>query len=101
MRDLKDLRGTVLRLKDEKFPEANVVFLAGSVVRGEATEYSDLDLVVIFEKVVAPRRESFIFEEWPVETFVHDPSTLEYYFKENDGKDGIPSLMQMVSEGVA
>ncbi len=40
-----------------KYSAARVIFLAGSVVRGEGTAYSDLDLVVIFDKLPAAYRE--------------------------------------------
>jgi len=83
-----------------KFPDANVVFLAGSIVRGEGTPFSDLDLVVIFEKLSAAYRESFLFHNFPVEAFVHDPETLNYFLYEVDRPSGIPSLAQMILEGV-
>lgn len=84
----------------EKFPKALLAFVAGSFNRGEATSFSDIDLVIIFEKLEYAWRESFIFDRWPIEAFVHDPETLNYFFREVDGKDGVPSLPSMVSEGV-
>jgi len=83
----------------EHFPEAKVIFLAGSVVRGEATPSSDLDLVVIYEKLPAAYRLSFVHQGWPVEAFVHDPETLNYFFWERDRPSGIPSLPMMVLDG--
>lgn len=74
--------------------------LAGSVVRGDATAYSDLDLVVVFERVENAQRRSFTFEGWPVEAFIHDPQTLEYFFREVDRPSGVPSLPNMVSESI-
>jgi hypothetical protein len=35
-----------------------------------------------------------------VEAFVHDPATLKYFFFEVDRASGVPSLPQMVVEGV-
>lgn len=83
-----------------KYPDARIVFLAGSVMRGEGTETSDLDLVVILEHVPQAYRESFNFGEWPVEAFVHDPETLRYFFQEVDRLSGVPSLPAMVLEGL-
>ena len=83
-----------------RYPDANVLFLAGSILRGEGTRFSDLDLVVIFERLPAPYRESFYFKDFPVEAFVHDPETLNYFFSEVDRPSGIPSLAQMVLEGI-
>lgn len=82
-----------------RYEAARVVFLAGSVMRGEATPTSDLDLVVVYESLPYARRESFIYEGWPVEAFVQDPETLRYYI-ESDRQRGIPSMMRMVFEGI-
>jgi predicted nucleotidyltransferase len=85
---------------DRKYPDASVILLAGSIVRGESTPFSDLDLVVIFDKLPAAYRESFNFQGFPIEAFVHDPETLNYFLFEVDRPSGIPSLAQMVLEGV-
>lgn len=84
----------------ERYPGAVVAFAAGSIVRGEATRYSDLDLVVVFPALKAAYRESFIVDALPVEAFVHDPETLEYFFVDVDRPSGIPALAQMVLEGI-
>lgn len=83
-----------------KFPTAQVLFLAGSIVRGEGTPHSDLDLVVIFDKLPNAYRESFHFQGFPVEAFVHDPETLNYFLFEVDRPSGVPSLAQMILEGI-
>lgn len=83
-----------------RFPTARVIFLAGSIVRGEGTPYSDLDLVVIFDKLPNAYRESFHFQGYPVEAFVHDPETLNHFLFESDRSSGIPALAQMILEGV-
>ena len=38
---------TAREIQRQRYPEALVVFFAGSFVRGEATAFSDLDLVVV------------------------------------------------------
>ncbi len=91
----------VKKLLKVKHPHSNCIILAGSVVRGEATAYSDLDLIVLYEKIDAAYRESFMFDEWRIETFVHDLSTLRYFCVNLDKKEGKPSLPQMVIEGIA
>ena len=82
------------------FSSARAFLLAGSVVRGEATRYSDIDLVVVFERVEHAKRQSFTFADCPVEAFIHDPKTLEYFFKEVDRPTGVPSLATMVRESI-
>ncbi|MEM5478058.1 nucleotidyltransferase domain-containing protein [Pacificibacter sp. AS14] len=88
------------KIRDQFFPTASACLLAGSVVRDEATAYSDLDLVVVFESVENAVRQSFTFEGWPVEAFIHDAQTLEYFFREVDRPSGVPSLPNMVNEGI-
>jgi predicted nucleotidyltransferase len=85
---------------DRRYPDAGVIFLAGSIVTGESTPFSDLDLVVIFDKLPAAYRESFHFQGFPIEVFVHDPETLNYFLHEVDRPAGIPSLAQMILEGI-
>jgi predicted nucleotidyltransferase len=85
---------------DSRYSDASVIFLAGSIIRGEATPFSDLDLVVIFDQLPAAYRESFNFQGFPIEAFVHDPETLNYFLFEVDRPSGIPSLAQMILEGI-
>jgi hypothetical protein len=87
-------------LRRDRFPAASVVIVGGSVVRGEGTRYSDLDIVVLFDKVDCAYRQSLVYKDWPVECFVHDMETLKYFFEEMDAKSGCPSLPFMVAEGI-
>ncbi|MEM1048846.1 MAG: nucleotidyltransferase domain-containing protein [Pseudomonadota bacterium] len=88
------------QIRDEKYPKALSVLAAGSLVRGDGTSTSDIDLIVVFDRLEAAYRESFTFAAWPVEAFVHDPMTLEYFFRDVDRPSGVPTLMTMVAEGV-
>lgn len=90
---------TASQVAARRYADAAVVFLAGSVMRGEGTDTSDLDLVVIYEQLNAAYRESFTHEGWPVEAFVHDPETLRYFFLQVDRPGGVPSLPHMVATG--
>ena len=83
----------------ERYEGARVVFLGGSVMRGEATPASDLDIVVVYERLPNAYREAFVYGGWPVEAFVNDVGTLEEFF-ESDRRRGVPALMSMVWEGV-
>lgn len=86
-------------LLQTRYSGAEVLFFAGSFLRGEATASSDVDLVVVYSKLKHAYRESFFYKGWPVEAFVHDPETLNYFFSEVDAKDGTPALPNMVVEG--
>jgi len=87
------------RFIKEKFPDCQAALLAGSVVRGEETETSDLDIVVFNQKVESAYRESFIEYGWPIEVFVHNLTSYVGFFK-SDCERARPSLPRMVSEGI-
>ena len=84
----------------DRYPQAQAIFLAGSVVRGESTSTSDLDLVVVFKHLPRAYRDSYFYRDWPIEAFVHDPQTLDYFFRYVDRPTGVPSLPRMVAEGI-
>jgi len=100
MRTSENAQQIAQRVVAARFGRAEVAFCAGSIVRGEGTEHSDIDLVVVLPALKAAWRESFLYEGWPVEAFVHDGSTIHYFFEEIDARSGIPSLPQMVDEGI-
>ncbi|WP_394219720.1 nucleotidyltransferase domain-containing protein [Halobacillus trueperi] len=82
----------------ERFPDCDAALLAGSIVRGEATSTSDLDIVVFDSKVTSSFRESFYTGHWPVEVFVHNWSSYRGFFN-SDCERGQPSMPRMVTEG--
>ncbi|WP_461534928.1 GNAT family N-acetyltransferase [Spongorhabdus nitratireducens] len=88
------------QVQQERYVDARAVFLAGSTVRGKATSFSDLDLIVVYESLPHAYRESYIWHSRPVEAFIHDSETLDYFFSRVDRPNGIPSLMNMVVEGI-
>jgi len=86
-------------IADERYPAADLVILAGSVVIGLGTPTSDLDLVVVcVEDEDAPFRESFTDHEWPVEAFVHTPHSLRGFMR-MDVAERRRSMPRMVSSG--
>lgn len=87
-------------LRNEKYPDSDSMFLAGSIVRNEGTKYSDLDIVVIYKCLKRAYRESFIYNGVLVETFVHDQETVEYFLEKFDKNCGTSTLAQMIVEGI-
>ncbi|PUB11155.1 nucleotidyltransferase domain-containing protein [Paenisporosarcina sp. OV554] len=81
------------------YPNCQGALLAGSVVRGEATEMSDLDIVIFDEKINSAYRESHVEFGWPIEVFAHNLASYKFYF-ESDYLRARPSLPRMVSEGI-
>ena len=97
---MDELKSLITELHREKYPEADAIFLAGSVVRGEGTKTSDLDIVVAYDSIPNAYRDSYYYGGWPIEAFVHDPQTFEYFIQKVDAPTGVPSLATMVSEGI-
>lgn len=81
------------------FPNCDGALLAGSVVRGEATKTSDLDIVIFDDTYRSSYRESLIAYDWQIEVFAHNLESYQDYF-ESDYKRARPSLPRMVSEGI-
>lgn len=81
-----------------RFAGAEFAFVAGSIMRGEGTAWSDIDLVVVFSSLERAWRESFVHDGFPVEAFVHDPETLKYYLS-RDIESGCPAMINMVASG--
>jgi predicted nucleotidyltransferase len=53
---VNDVIGAARLIRDQRYAEASAVFAAGSLVRGEGTAHSDLDLVVVYPKVSCAAR---------------------------------------------
>ncbi|WP_059106222.1 nucleotidyltransferase domain-containing protein [Shouchella shacheensis] len=81
------------------YPYCQGALLAGSVVRGEATETSDLDIVIFDSHIQSSYRESLIDFGWAIEVFVHNLRSYKHFF-ESDCERAIPSMPRMVSEGI-
>jgi hypothetical protein len=87
-------------LLGSRFKGADIIFVAGSVARGEANSSSDLDLLVVFPKIEAIRAESFIHRGWPVEAIVHDLSSIRAVAEDLILNGGDSSVLEMISEGL-
>lgn len=82
----------------ERYPDAHFAFVAGSIIRGQGTPHSDIDLVVMYGHIDRARRESFRSGGFPVEAFVHDRGTLRWFIDQDIAR-GRPSILTMVAEG--
>lgn len=81
-----------------RFTGAAFAYAAGSIMRGEGTNFSDIDLVVVFPSLERAWRESFMQDGFPVEAFVHDRQTLAHYLHA-DADSGYPVMIDMVATG--
>lgn len=90
---------TARRLVREHFPEARQAWLSGSVVLGGATATSDLDVTVLRAEGEQVFRESMVFAGWPVELFVHTPTSVRRYVAKDLARRS-PSMARLVAAGV-
>ncbi|MGO8086649.1 nucleotidyltransferase domain-containing protein [Rhizobium leguminosarum] len=81
-----------------RFAGAAFAYVVGSIMRGEGTTFSDIDLVVVFPSLQRAWRESFTADRFPVEAFAHDPQTLAHYLHQ-DADSGYPIMVNMVATG--
>jgi len=90
---------TIQKLIKERYVESKAVFWAGSVAANQGTDSSDLDLVIVFESLPNAYRESFIYDGWPIDAFIHDLDTLQYFCNKLEANDGRPALINMIFNG--
>ena len=84
---------------EKYFSNCNGALLAGSVIREEATDTSDLDIVIFDVTVPSAYRETFREFDWPIEAFIHNENSYKDFF-DSDRERARPSLPRMVSEGI-
>lgn len=90
---------TIQALIQERYPKAKAVFWAGSVSQNKGTIASDLDLIIVFEKIPNAYREAFVYEGWPIDAFVLDFDSLCLFLEEARAGNGISGLSTMILNG--
>lgn len=95
----QDVVETGRRAIAEHYPRALGGFIGGSVVRGEGTPTSDIDIVVVFgDGFEDIHRNSVVFEGWPVEFFVHNVQAQDY-FMHKDRLRGMCVMPSLIADG--
>lgn len=87
------------RFVSQHFPEARAVIVGGSPIRGDATDTSDLDILILTDRPEAPFRASYVDYGWPIEAFVHTDDSVREFFS-LDVQRRRPSLPTVAAEGV-
>jgi hypothetical protein len=83
-----------------EFPNAACGFVGGSVVSGTHTSTSDIDLIILYnDKESDSYRYSILREGWPVELFVHNLFSQDY-FLESGIKNGECATADMIVKGI-
>jgi len=81
------------------FPDCMAAVLFGSVARGEQTETSDLDIIVVTDEDISPYRKSYRQYGWFIEVFVGSREYNEEKVKHFQGRH-IPSFLTSYAEGI-
>jgi len=84
-----------------RWPDARVAIIGGSIARGEATPTSDIDLLLVFDRVDQAWRDTLKVGTQTVELFGHDPATFDYFCREIDRPGARMPLANMVIDGVS
>lgn len=83
-----------------QFADADCAFVAGSMLRNEATASSDIDLIILYNDTTHESyRQSIMAEGWPVEIFVHNLASQDF-FMNGEVKSGECLTATMVSTGI-
>lgn len=88
------------RVKAARFDDADTLLVAGSVATGHASPTSDIDMLVLYERIESARRISFMYDGFAVDAFCHDLETINYFCWEVDRPSGVPVLPIMLSQGI-
>ncbi len=82
------------------YPEALGAFVAGSMLRGDDTPTSDIDITVLFDDSFENiHRNSVVEEGWPIEFFVHNTRAQDY-FLDQDRVHGMCIQSTMIATGI-
>src|SRR5215471_15006402 len=83
----------------ERYPDCLAALLFGSVARGEATDTSDLDILIVASEDISPFRKSYREYGWSIEVFA---GSRRYYEDRINQfrKIHIPSFLTSYAEGV-
>lgn len=95
-----DFLETAKRALDKHYSGAIGGFVGGSMTRGEGTSTSDIDIGVLFDETFEDvHRNSVVEDGWPIEFFVHNPQSLDYFF-DKDRLRGMCIMPTIVATGI-
>lgn len=98
IRELSSALSAAESLFATRYKGAEFCVASGSIIQGCGLQHSDLDLIVVYPKVLTAYRESFFHSSMPVEAFVHDFETIQA-FMDDDLKAGNASMQHMLATG--
>ncbi len=80
----EDFLSVAEKIFASEFPNAACGFVTGSVVSGQQTPSSDIDMVILYnDETSESYRDSFTREGWPVEVFVHNLLAQDFFMDDD------------------
>jgi predicted nucleotidyltransferase len=73
---LKSVQETIGRAIESGYKGSAFCYFYGSFAEGTNDEYSDVDLIIVYEKPIQPYREKFLFEGYLFDVFIYDAESL-------------------------
>ena len=97
--DAKDALTAARAIVNARYPKATAAVVGGSAASGDATAFSDLDLIV-YGADLSTSRETFKAGDWLVEAFVYNEIGLQQMF-EHEISRRRPVVLRICAEGVS
>jgi predicted nucleotidyltransferase len=89
----------VFALSKTRYTSCDSIFFCGSASRGEQTAFSDVDIIVLFDRLSRARRETFRQGGWLVDAQIHDVETLNHLVV-TDARLGSSIVAKMIVDGI-
>lgn len=97
--DQRGIREIARAFVEEKHPGASASILGGSAASGTATSTSDLDIAVLYPDGHSNYAETTRFRGWPVESFVHTPESLHFWYQK-EAEERRPVIADLCANGI-
>lgn len=97
--DQRSIRAAARTYIEENHPGAAASLLGGSAASGTATSTSDLDIAVLYPNGHSNYAETTLFRGWLVETFVHTPDSLQFWYQ-REAEVRRPVLAELCAAGI-
>lgn len=97
--DQQSIRAAARKFIEEKHPRAWASLLGGSAASGTATSTSDLDIAVLYPNGHSNYAETTLFRGWLVETFVHTPESLVFWYQK-EAEERRPVIAELCASGI-
>lgn len=97
--DQRSVREIARAFVEEMHPGASASILGGSAASGTTTSTSDLDIAILYPNGHSNYAETTRFRGWLVETFIHTPESLHFWY-EKEAEERRPVIAELCASGI-